>query len=317
VNAQCSKPHVLLVTNKDDFAVDFLIYRLKDTSVPYFRLNSDNITDLGITYDLHDTTIKCQNFRVSLCALRSVYFRRAPTVFPESIIKNDTPFINRERRDFFEGLYLSYNRAKWINPIFATYIAERKLYQLFLAKKIGFNIPKTIVSNDPMNVNEFMKEQEASIIKPISHGLQISNEGVFSIYTSEIKDTQRFANSDELFEAPVLVQERISNYRDIRVTVVGHRIFPVEIEKEDDIEVDWRKPDIKKIYKRHKLPSELENKIYSLQKELNLIYSAVDFILTPNGEYIFLETNPAGEWVWLERELGLDISGQIIDELIG
>ena len=56
--------------------------------------------------------------------------------------------------------------------------------------------------------------------------------------------------------------------------------------------------------------------MFKLHKELDLVYSAFDFVLTPEGKYFFLETNPAGEWVWLERELGLPISKTIINELL-
>jgi hypothetical protein len=30
--------------------------------------------------------------------------------------------------------------------------------------------------------------------------------------------------------------------------------------------------------------------------ELGLLFGAFDFILTPSGDYVFLEVNPCGEW---------------------
>jgi glutathione synthase/RimK-type ligase-like ATP-grasp enzyme len=50
--------------------------------------------------------------------------------------------------------------------------------------------------------------------------------------------------------------------------------------------------------------------------QLGLVYSAIDLILTPEGEYVFLEINPVGEWGWLEKEIGLNISGSLINELL-
>ena len=64
------------------------------------------------------------------------------------------------------------------------------------------------------------------------------------------------------------------------------------------------------------MPNKICNEIYSLHKKLNLVYSAFDFILTTEGQYVFLETNPAGEWVWLEKELNIDISKALLKELL-
>ena len=97
---------------------------------------------------------------------------------------------------------------------------------------------------------------------------------------------------------------------------MGRKIFAVEIHKLDKGEVDWRKPNIRKSYKEHFLPQGLNRQILKIHEYLNLLYSAMDFILTPDGEYYFLEINPAGEWVWLEKELGISISEQIIFELL-
>lgn len=308
-------PKVLFVTNKDDFAIDFLIYKFKDFGVPYLRLNSEDITEYGIIWNYDDNIyLNYNGNKYSMEELKSVYFRRAPSLFPMSINPDDTSFINGERRDFFEGLYLNLN-VKWLNPIFSTYKAEKKLYQLKTAKEIGFTIPNTIISNDPKEIIKFIEDNGKCIIKPISHGLQISDEGAFSIYTTEITDTS-FLETDKLFESPVMVQSKINNYRDIRSTVIGRNIFSVEIEKEDTAGVDWRTPEVKKSYRIHELPENINRLVFSLHKKLNLVYSAFDFILTPNGEYVFLETNPAGEWVWLERELGLPISNAIINELL-
>jgi glutathione synthase/RimK-type ligase-like ATP-grasp enzyme len=309
-------PEVLFVTNKDDFAIDFLIYKFKDNHIPYLRLNSEDITGCDVTWNFgNDVCFKFNDYEYSLKNLKSIYFRRAPTIFPNSSNHNDTPYINRERRDFFEGLYLTLD-VKWINPIFATYISERKLYQLNVARNIGFDIPSTIVSNNPLEIKNFIDLHGNCIIKPISHGLQISKEGAFSIYTSEIKDID-FLEKDKLFECPAFVQSRIDNFRDIRATVIGNTIFAVEIEKDKIDDVDWRTPDTEKSYKVHTLPNNIVELMLKLHKALDLVYSAFDFVLTPEGEYYFLETNPAGEWVWLERELGLPISTAIINELIG
>jgi glutathione synthase/RimK-type ligase-like ATP-grasp enzyme len=50
--------------------------------------------------------------------------------------------------------------------------------------------------------------------------------------------------------------------------------------------------------------------------ELGMQYGAFDFIETPEGEHVFLEVNPSGEWGMLEKDLGYPISEAIADALL-
>ena len=309
------KPIILFITNKDDFAVDYLIYKVKSNNIDYFRINSEDIIELYFSYNVDEIVLYSNNFRVEMDNVKSIYFRRCPNIFPNVTDVENSSYVNRERKEFFEGIYLSLNDRKWINPIYSTLKAERKLYQLKIAQKIGFLIPDTLVSNSPKEINDFYyKHNKDCIVKPISHGLQVTPNGYYSIYTSKLES--EFKKQNEIFECPLYIQENIDNFRDIRCTVIGNNIFCVEIEKTNSNDVDWRNPNIKKQYKVHTLPKEIESKILKLHKELNLIYSAIDFILTSDGIYYFLETNPAGEWVWLDNELNLPIKEKIIEELI-
>jgi D-alanine-D-alanine ligase-like ATP-grasp enzyme len=50
---------------------------------------------------------------------------------------------------------------------------------------------------------------------------------------------------------------------------------------------------------------------------LGLNYGALDFIVTPEGRHVFLEVNPAGEFMWLMRYPGLPIAEALADVLAG
>ena len=49
---------------------------------------------------------------------------------------------------------------------------------------------------------------------------------------------------------------------------------------------------------------------------MNLVYSAIDMILTPQGDYVFLEANPSGQYEWIEKITGLEITKSIVEHLI-
>jgi hypothetical protein len=44
-------------------------------------------------------------------------------------------------------------------------------------------------------------------------------------------------------------------------------------------------------------------------------FASPDMILTPEGEFVFLELNPNGQWLWLEAELGLPLISSMADLL--
>ena len=163
---------------------------------------------------------------------------------------------------------------------------------------------------------EFLRGNKRSIIKPVSNGLQVIGERAYSIYTTEVDaDHFRKLGLSDVFSTPVFLQARIPNKHDLRVTIVAETVFAVRISKIGN-EVDWRKPEIEKKYEPVTLPQALIEHMHRLMDHLGMVYAAIDLIETPDGDYIFLEINPVGEWAWLEQELGLNISEKIIDQLL-
>lgn len=45
---------------------------------------------------------------------------------------------------------------------------------------------------------------------------------------------------------------------------------------------------------------EVRRGVTALLRHADLLYGALDFIVTPSGEWIFLELNPNGQWAWIK-----------------
>lgn len=308
----------LFISNRNDVTTDYLISKFKSRSNDFLRINSEDINKIDIDFNqINGTTIVSEDICYKINQVQSVYYRRAPTIYDSNDDVRDKPYLINERRHFFEGIYLAIGICKWINPMFNTYAGERKLMQLSLANKLGLLTPKTLVTNKLANAISFLEINKDCIVKPISHGLQQRGDEFYSIYTTQIclNDLLKL-NLTEYFDTPLFLQEKISNKSDIRVTIVGETIFAVSIVKNNSEDVDWRRPEIDKEYNICKLPINIEKKLLQLNKSLGLIYSAIDLILSPNGDYYFLEINPVGEWGWLENEVGCNISDLLIKELL-
>ncbi len=116
-----------------------------------------------------------------------------------------------------------------------------------------------------------------------------------------------------------MFQEYVQKSFEVRVTAVGETIFAAAIHSQMSprSRVDWRRYDLDHTpYEPHSLPRVIEEKCYKLMAILGLHYGALDFIVQPDGKYVFLEINPVGQWGWIEYLTGLPITEAIADLLI-
>jgi glutathione synthase/RimK-type ligase-like ATP-grasp enzyme len=113
-----------------------------------------------------------------------------------------------------------------------------------------------------------------------------------------------------------LFQERIPKALDLRVVVIGRQVFTVGIHSHsEESALDWRLAYGDLTYSIEKLPKEIEDKILQLVRQFGLQFSSIDLILTPEGEYVFLELNPNGQFYWLEPPTGLPMAEAMADLL--
>ena len=69
-------------------------------------------------------------------------------------------------------------------------------------------------------------------------------------------------------------------------------------------------------YHVYSLPAAIEKQCIQITQSLNLVYGAIDMIVTPDDEYVFLEINPGGQWEWLAVETDLPFAETMADVLI-
>jgi glutathione synthase/RimK-type ligase-like ATP-grasp enzyme len=50
--------------------------------------------------------------------------------------------------------------------------------------------------------------------------------------------------------------------------------------------------------------------------QLDLNFGCFDFIVDENENVFFLECNSNGQWLWIEEDTGMDISGAVAEWLI-
>jgi len=69
-------------------------------------------------------------------------------------------------------------------------------------------------------------------------------------------------------------------------------------------------------YATHQLPPDTATKLHELMNRLGLVYGAIDLRLTPDGRYVFLEINPAGQFLYIEKATGQPITAALAQTLL-
>ena len=305
------KPKILIITTQKDITVDYIINKYKETT--FFRVNTDLIGNYQIKIQDKDPFWEIQFGNTSINNLEtlSIYYRKPLLPKLEEYDKNFRDFMRREIVSVIDGIVESFP-GKCLTKPSILIRADNKILQLSLAKRVGFQIPSSLITNSTNIAKEFTTKQK-SIIKPISIGKIYENDLIRIIQTNIVEERITMNN---LEYCPSYFQEYKEKDYEVRATIIGKEIFAVRLDTQYNKEtlVDWRrKPELVK-YSIIQLPQEIETKCFKLLRILNLDFGAFDFIVS-NHEYIFLEVNANGQWGWLEGKLGINISGSIIKYL--
>src|SRR3989338_6716232 len=226
--------------------------------------------------------------------------------------------IHRQFYTLRESLWSLFGNKNWINDPWAMHKADNKIYQMDLALKLGFAVPKTLVTSDPDKVREFYKMLKGRMIVKLLAASPILDE---VIYTNLVTP-EYMKQIDSVKFSPSIFQECVIKDYELRVTVVGDKIFTVKIYSQEDegTTLDWRrKPSINDFdvkMEKVSLPDTITRKIFAYLEKLGLRYGSFDFIVTPDGDYVFLDINPNGQWYFVQLRTEFQVASALADLLI-
>lgn len=319
-----NKELILLLTNKEDLTADFVVLELQKRSVPYYRFNTEDFptkVKASIFFDV-DTLhgcIKDERYYIDMRKVKSIWYRRPKRAISLEKLGDFKTFCINESWFFLRGFWESID-CFWVSHPYSLENARSKIKQLQVAKKLGFYIPKTLITNQPEEVRKFFDYLKGKmVVKPVKSGIVRGENNEFVIHTSKVNE-EHLLNLEDLRFAPSIFQELLPKKYDIRVTAIGQNVFPVEIHSQDnpDAMIDWRKPqDVDLVHKSHHLPPLLADKCLKLTSYYGLQFAAIDLVLTPDNQYYFLEINPNGQWAWIQQKTGLPLTEKLVDLLTG
>ncbi len=258
-----------------------------------------------------EARVQCASGWVGLAEVRAAWWRRTTgyVAAPEITRPSMASFAVSETHEALEGL-LDALDCPWMNPRAADTAAHHKPLQWTRAKRVGLEMPATLITNDPEQARAFVDRLGLGrvVVKPFLATHDVWRE------TRKLtqEDLDRF---DQLRLAPVILQAFVDGV-DLRITCVGQQLFTAEIDaRKSSFPSDMRMVLGESIIAPIELPAALQSALLALMRSLGLEYGAIDMRRTEDGRYAFLEVNPAGQWLFAEHYTGLPITAAVTQHL--
>ncbi len=320
---------ILILSNSADEHADAVERALDDRGTAHVRIDPADFpatASLAVEFGpaaLRSRSVQLTGATVDLDRVSAVWLRRpgrpeAPDRFAGTpvgdVIAEETAAVTADLWDTFDVLHVPAPR-----PVVQR--AQYKMRQLQLAAQLGLELPPTLVTNDPDALLRFAARHERLITKQAgtSQVRRTADGDAVVRYTEPLLPSD-LAHVASVALCPVIVQAYVPKRLELRVTVVGRQVFAAAIHSQgaNHTRHDWRRyDDAHTVMEPWEVPPALGAALIALNDRLGLAYSASDFVLTPDGRYVYLETNPSGQYLWVEDATGLPITAALADLLTG
>lgn len=305
---------ILVISHPQDPHATRVLERLAARGEPAFLLDLADFPDRAtMTIDFAEPTKPVAYVdhatagRVRVSDATSVWWRR-PQLPTLDAVSDDAAraFVHGEWHEATYGLYRLLD-CPWMNSPDRNDAASRKPLQLQVASRLGLRVPDTLMTSD--------RDEAMAFVERLGMGSVVYK--IFSATYQVWRETRRLTLEDlpmldSLRIAPVIFQELVPAVADLRVTIVGDEVFPMAIDSSrTSYDVDFRVGLAQARTSATTLPADVDRMLRSLMAELGLVYGAVDLRVTPEGEHVFLEINPAGEFLFSENGSGHRITDAV------
>jgi hypothetical protein len=223
---------VLIITASFDPQADLLIAELRRRNVPCVRWNTYEFPLSSVlTYRASSggfaAEIISDGRTVDLAAVGSIWWQwDQPAGFPSELKPAERRFAEREAELAVNALP-TIGDFFWINHPTRERLANSKPSQLFAARAVGLEIPRTVITNNPDEVRRFIATAQRQVVyKALSPPRNFAPDK--ALFTGLVS-AETLANLDLIRITPGIFQERIDKSYELRITVIGSRIFAVDL----------------------------------------------------------------------------------------
>jgi glutathione synthase/RimK-type ligase-like ATP-grasp enzyme len=314
---------VLIISNEIDPHTDAVVLELHKRNVPVFRFHPEDFPHAcSISIEIQDGSIEgeivTKHHSVAFKDICAAWYRRPHSPLAESKKAPSSQlddYVALQSRNMLTTLYETLDTF-WVCHPSKLRRADVKALQLAEASKAGLKTPNTLISNHPVQVTAFVDclgDVECAVKAMTAVGVGDQKAYRFPLTTTLPKGHPL----DSVAQAPTIFQPYIPKAADLRCVVIGEHIFTTKIHSQSKATTskDWRAEAEGCQYEPFSLPPQVEAALHRLMKSFDINFASLDMILTPEGEFVFIELNPNGQWLWIEFEAGFPLVASMADLL--
>jgi ATP-GRASP peptide maturase of grasp-with-spasm system len=322
---------ILILSEEGDKVSDRVCEWLLHWGKPFLRLN-DETAGLPIT-DINFQSTSPYSFYwkekvYPVVEINSVWFRRGYFRLATPEVENGF-FSGSEGDKLNQNILDNLNAEKstLINYCYSVLLSKRvignphiyninKLKVLNTARRAGLNIPPTLVTNNKVELENFKNKYGAIITKNIQ-------EGIVHI-TAKLAMGQRTQELDSDIDIPnsffySLFQKKIEKQFELRIFILEDKFFAAAIFSQGDerTTIDSRNAHATGVNTivPFNLPEDLKPKLLKMMQSVGLNCGSADMIVDENGEFIFLEINPVGQFEYVSSICNYNIEKHVAEYL--
>jgi ATP-GRASP peptide maturase of grasp-with-spasm system len=321
---------ILIFSFEPELSTDRVINWLKHFNAPYIRIKPRDIVfekfHIGNEGEINLKSIK--NSPIDIETISTVWYRKwdlsscynflEVSNFDKINTAEIDYHIHSEYRTCCDHLFYLLKEKKWLSKPQSTKI--NKLNVLSIAKKLGISIPNSCLTTSKEELLEFFYTNNNEIItKPLANSpdIRLGEEGL-TLYTS-VFTNENIENLSNVF-FPSFFQAKVNKKYEIRSFYLDGNFYSMAIFSQANIktQVDFRHYDHvnPNQISSYQLPKWLEEKLKLLMQELDLDTGSIDLIRDINGEYVFLEVNPTGQYDMVSYPCNYYLDKKVAEALI-
>ena len=293
--------------------------------VPFVKVSLHDLVTSKVRYHVdlktRDIIINGQSVKDSITTIWHRRFLGAANAMVFSAGGNTDQLnfeIRTELHDLVGYLELLFRHKTWLTAFQG--IKVNKLAVMDLASQSGLRVPHTRVINNRAEALAFYHELHGQLIsKPIAdvRGSYQQGDSTYVVLTKAL-DAPDITGLPEYF-FPSLFQEKVAVDFEIRVFYLAGRFFATGMlfsgaERNVDKKLDSTSEQIH--YVPYQLPAAVEQQLTQLMHTLELNTGCIDLLRTQEGEYVFIEVNPVGQYLAESTYCNYTLEKEIAEWLI-
>jgi hypothetical protein len=256
--------------------------------------------------DLVDAAVRVDGRWVDLASVTAAYLRPFDSCRLPQILEAGPESAAWKHAVSLDDILLTWaalTEALLVNPLHAMSPNNSKPYQLEQLRNIGWSVPDTLITTDPLAARDFWEQHGEVVYKSIS--------GVRS-KVSRLRP-EHLDRLPSISSCPTQLQQHIEG-ADVRVHVAGEQVFACEMRSEAD---DYRYPAGPVDVFPCALPFDVEDRCRKTAADLQLPFVGIDLRRTRYGEWFCFEANPSPGFTYYENTAGLPIGRAVAELLAG